>query len=210
MSPRESGGRSAPTADLVAKAKARDRDAAGELYALYAGKIRSFIRGRLNNRLRARMGSADVSQDAFLAAFDKLAQFKYRGPGSFLRWVKRIAEMRILTLERQHLKAAKRDAHKEAQQRLGSTSRDMPIDASAPSPSSQFGRAERSEMVQELLEQLPPDYARMLRLVFWGRLKIKEAAARMGRSSGAGEKLLARALAKCRALARQRGLRTTD
>lgn len=207
MSASESSCDRAPSVELIARAKTGDHDAAAELYARYADKIRAFIRSRLQARLRPRVGSADVHQDAFSAAFDSLARFEYRGPGSFLHWVKKITKMRILALEREHLAAAKRDARKEVPLATSTTGQEPPWQADAASPSSLYGRGERADMIAKLMDRLPPDYAEMLRLVFWEKLKVKDAAARMGRSSGAGEKLLARALAKCQALTQDQDLR---
>jgi RNA polymerase sigma-70 factor (ECF subfamily) len=71
--------------DLVALAVAGDRAAFGELVRRHGSAIRALLR---------RMGAApdmadDLAQDAFLAAFEQIAEF--RGDGTFHAWVKRIA-----------------------------------------------------------------------------------------------------------------------
>jgi RNA polymerase sigma-70 factor (ECF subfamily) len=71
--------------ELVALAVTGDRAAFGELVRRHGSAVRALLR---------RMGAApdladDLAQDAFLAAFEQIAEF--RGEGTFQAWVKRIA-----------------------------------------------------------------------------------------------------------------------
>jgi len=71
--------------ELVALATAGDRRAFGELVRRQGSAVRGLLR---------RMGadatlSDDIAQDAFLAAFEQIGDF--RGEGTFAAWVKRIA-----------------------------------------------------------------------------------------------------------------------
>lgn len=71
--------------DLVALSVAGGRAAFGELVRRHGAAVRGLLR---------RMGAApdladDIAQDAFLMAFEQIAEF--RGEGSFIGWVKRIA-----------------------------------------------------------------------------------------------------------------------
>ncbi|MGH7023307.1 MAG: RNA polymerase sigma factor [Caulobacteraceae bacterium] len=71
--------------ELVALAVAGDRPAFGELVRRHGSAVRALLR---------RMGAApdladDVAQDAFLAAFEQITEF--RGEGTFQAWVKAIA-----------------------------------------------------------------------------------------------------------------------
>ena len=76
---------SAHDLDLVALAVVGGRDAFGELVRRHGSAVRALLR---------RMGADpvladDLAQDAFLAAFEQIADF--RGEGTFQAWVKRIA-----------------------------------------------------------------------------------------------------------------------
>jgi RNA polymerase sigma-70 factor (ECF subfamily) len=76
---------SAHDLDLVAMAAAGGREAFGELVRRHGSAVRGLLR---------RMGadpilSDDLAQDAFLAAFEQIGEF--RGEGTFQAWVKRIA-----------------------------------------------------------------------------------------------------------------------
>jgi RNA polymerase sigma-70 factor (ECF subfamily) len=71
--------------ELTALAAGGDRRAFGELARRHGSAVRALLR---------RMGATpsladDLAQDAFLAAFEAIAEF--RGEGAFVGWVKRIA-----------------------------------------------------------------------------------------------------------------------
>jgi RNA polymerase sigma factor (sigma-70 family) len=76
---------SAHDLELVALTATGGRDAFGELIRRHGSAVRGLLR---------RMGAApaladDLAQDAFLAAFQQISDF--RGEGTFQAWVKRIA-----------------------------------------------------------------------------------------------------------------------
>jgi RNA polymerase sigma-70 factor (ECF subfamily) len=76
---------SAHDLDLVGLAAAGDRAAFGELVRRHGSAVRALLR-----RMGAEPATADdVAQDAFLAAFEQIAEF--RGEGAFRAWVSRIA-----------------------------------------------------------------------------------------------------------------------
>ena len=71
--------------ELVALAAAGGRAAFGELVRRHGSAVRGLLR-----RMGADPALADdLAQDAFLAAFEQIAEF--RGEGTFQAWVKRIA-----------------------------------------------------------------------------------------------------------------------
>jgi RNA polymerase sigma factor (sigma-70 family) len=76
---------SAHDLELVALGAAGDGAAFGELVRRHGSAVRGLLR-----RMGADAATADdVAQDAFLAAFEQIAEF--RGEGAFRRWVSRIA-----------------------------------------------------------------------------------------------------------------------
>ena len=71
--------------ELAARATVGEREAFGELVRRHGSAVRGLLR-----RLGADPALADdLAQDAFLAAFEQIAEF--RGDGTFQAWVKRIA-----------------------------------------------------------------------------------------------------------------------
>lgn len=71
--------------ELCSYAAAGERRAFGELVRRHSSSVRHLLR-----RMGAQAAlSDDVAQDAFLAAFERIAEF--RGEGTFAGWVKKIA-----------------------------------------------------------------------------------------------------------------------
>ncbi len=71
--------------ELCSYAAAGERRAFGELVRRHGSSVRHLLR-----RMGAQAAlSDDVAQDAFLAAFERIAEF--RGEGTFAGWVKKIA-----------------------------------------------------------------------------------------------------------------------
>jgi RNA polymerase sigma-70 factor (ECF subfamily) len=76
---------SAHDVELAALAAAGDRAAFGELVRRHGAAVRGLLR-----RMGAPAAEADdVAQDAFLAAFERIGEF--RGQGTFVAWVRKIA-----------------------------------------------------------------------------------------------------------------------
>src|SRR6478736_2749794 len=83
--PRHSRFASLHDVELCTHAATGERRAFGELVRRHGSSVRGLLR-----RMGAQGAEADdVAQDAFLAAFERIAEF--RGEGTFAGWVKRIA-----------------------------------------------------------------------------------------------------------------------
>ncbi|HZZ88155.1 MAG TPA: RNA polymerase sigma factor [Caulobacteraceae bacterium] len=90
---------SAHDLDLVALGAAGDRAAFGELVRRHGSAVRALLR-----RMGADpAGADDAAQDAFLAAFEQIAEF--RGEGAFRAWVCRIAARLYVKRWRRQAKA---------------------------------------------------------------------------------------------------------
>src|SRR4249919_2883636 len=76
--------------ELCSYAAAGERRAFGELVRRHGSGVRGLLR-----RMGAQAAEADdTAQDAFLAAFERIAEF--RGEGTFAGWVKKIAARQYL------------------------------------------------------------------------------------------------------------------
>lgn len=76
--------------ELCSHAATGERRAFGELVRRHGSAVRHLLR-----RMGAQAAEADdVAQDAFLAAFERITEF--RGEGTFVGWVKRIAARQYL------------------------------------------------------------------------------------------------------------------
>ena len=97
--------------ELCSYAAAGERRAFGELVRRHGSAVRGLLR-----RMGAQAAEADdTAQDAFLAAFERIAEF--RGEGTFAGWVKKIAArqyLRRLQREKRLTAFAAADVEEEA------------------------------------------------------------------------------------------------
>ncbi|MBB3889867.1 RNA polymerase sigma-70 factor (ECF subfamily) [Phenylobacterium haematophilum] len=95
--------------ELAALAAAGDRSAFGELVRRHGSAVRGLLR-----RMGAPAAEADdVAQDAFLIAFERVGEF--RGQGTFVAWVRKIAARAYLRRLQRERKIAALTAADEAE-----------------------------------------------------------------------------------------------
>jgi RNA polymerase sigma-70 factor (ECF subfamily) len=176
------------TRRLVQEARAGCREAFDELFSSQRPRLERALRGRVPRALAPRVDVSDIVQAALLDAYRGLERFEDRGEGSFVRWLRRVAENRLRMELGRHLGRARRELGREV-----SPERSLERAASVTSPSSAAGRGERGEIVARALARLHPDHREVLRCVRVEGRSIAEAARAMGRSENAVKKLLARA-----------------
>ena len=125
-------------AELATLAQAGDRSAFGELVRRHGSAVRGLLR-----RMGAEPSLADdVAQDAFLAAYERIAEF--RGEGAFAGWVKRIAA-------RLYIKRCKR------QGRLAALDAEEEEAAGSSSTGDEVSAARRLDLEDALATLSPPE-----------------------------------------------------
>ena len=110
--------------ELATLAQAGDRPAFGELVRRHGPGVRGLLR-----RMGAEPSLADdVAQDAFLAAYERIAEF--RGQGAFAGWVKRIAARLYIKRCKRQLRLSELDEEvaEETVQSLGDASATQRLD----------------------------------------------------------------------------------
>lgn len=106
---------SAHDVELAALAAAGDRAAFGELVRRHGSAVRGLLR-----RMGAPPAEADdVAQDAFLAAFERVGEF--RGQGTFVAWVRKIAARAYLRRLQRERRIAALTAATEAGEQAAAT-----------------------------------------------------------------------------------------
>ena len=112
VSEEENGSRAGEqTAGLLARARRGEQKAFDRMFARALPRLEWFIGLRLGSGLQSRLETADVVQESYGVAWEKLSDFEARGEGSFVRWLCAIAGHQILRLA----------AHHGAQRRAGPT-----------------------------------------------------------------------------------------
>ena len=123
----------------------------------------------------------DVLQASFISIFKKLDKFEYRGPGSLIGWMKRIAANTSINWLRQNKRL-----------RFASLSEDL-IDESG-TEETPF-RSVSQDDVFNAIRALPDGYRTVLNLYVFEDLSHKEIAALLGISEGTSASQLHRAKA---------------
>jgi RNA polymerase sigma-70 factor (ECF subfamily) len=162
--------------ELVALAAAGGRAAFGELVRRHGSAVRGLLR---------RMGADgsladDLAQDAFLAAFEQIAEF--RGDGTFQAWVKRIAA-------RLYVRRWRKDARLE----LVAEPPEGEVEPHAP----RFGAADRIDL-DEALKGLSPVERVCVSLCYGAGLSHSEAALALNTPLGTVKSHVKRGLDKLR------------
>ena len=187
------------TQQLVALAKEGDQPAIDQLCRIYGERVRRIIRFRLDQKLRPKLDSVDIVQDALILALGGLKDFTYRNEGDFLRWLSRIAENKLHDISKKFY-ADKRDIRKEISfKQEGSSTDGSFFGATEPigttTPSVIMRRREALDRLEKALDTLKPEYKEVIVLKRIEGLTHAEIAERLAKSTNAVPMLLFRAMA---------------
>lgn len=194
---------------LVRRAQKRDPEALNELMLRYAPRLRRIVSIRMGAMLRARTESVDLLQSALRIACENIERFEYRGKGSLLNWLARIAENRILD-KRQYFRADRRALEREIpREALGRALDESGLgfdpQAAAPGPADEAARGELAEIIDDCLMELKDEYREAILLRDYCGASYELLAERLGKESQrAAEGVYYRARIKLFQLARPR------
>ncbi len=197
--PRASG----PTEDdLVRRARAGNPSALRRLFDHNAQDLRARVAARLPALARGKVSASDVVQEAYLTAFQQLAEFRSGTSEGFRRWLFRIVDFKIREEIRRWVRTEKRAAGREV--RLTSGSGGVDVASLAASPSTAAGVREETAEVLRALDRLDGEDRAILDLVHRRGVSFPEAGERLGISAEAARKRHGRALGRLSALVRAR------
>ncbi|MCC6805949.1 MAG: sigma-70 family RNA polymerase sigma factor [Deltaproteobacteria bacterium] len=174
--------------ELIARAKAGERDAQQEVLAHYWPLIRIAVRGR-----KARVGKAlgrreetdDIEQTAAIKILEELPKHEWQGSTAFAAWVKKLASLEVIDRYRHH-HAEKRNAGADT-----SLSR-AEEQALKKSLESQLDDRRRAEAVMAQVAELKPDLAAALLMHHHG-FTHQEIGDALDCSAEAARKMVSRA-----------------
>ncbi len=184
---------------LLDRLQSGDQGALGELFSRYRERLARMIQFRLDGRLKGRIATSDVLQEAYIDALKRLPHFQTVPDMPFLIWLRWVTMQRLVEVHRQHLGAQMRDAGREVALRPGgalSASSEKIADfiGDLTSPSRAAERAEAMDQLREALEGLDPTDREVLALRHFEELTNQEAAAVLGIQPAAASKRYVRAL----------------
>jgi RNA polymerase sigma-70 factor (ECF subfamily) len=160
----------------------------------------------MDHRLKGRIDSEDIVQEAYLEAAQRLKDYAANPPISFFLWLRYLAAQKLIDAQRHHLGVEKRDANREVSLYRGP----MPEASSASlaaqllgrltSPSLAAIRAETQIKVQEVLNTMDPMDREVLVLRHFEHLSNHEAAELLGITPAAASKRYITALKRLKAI----------
>lgn len=179
---------------LVAGAVSGNPDALSRLLEKYGPEIEDRL--QIARKWRPVLEPGDVMQVTYLEAFMQIGRFRPDQFESFPGWLRRIAENNL----RDAIRGLERQKHPQPDRRVeaavGAESfvhLYETLAATSTTPSRVYGKADTKRLLEESIDQLPPDYARTIRLYDLESRPIGEIAEQMGRTPGAVHMLRARA-----------------
>jgi RNA polymerase sigma-70 factor (ECF subfamily) len=152
----------------------------------------------MGKELRSKLESMDLVQDTLIHALSGLDDFTYKNEGDFVRWLSKIAENELRgSLKKLH--ADKRDIRKEVQlDNYGSTTTGgivgTPGPIQATTPSVIMSKKEDLDKLEKAIDELKPEYKKVIVLAKIDGLSYKEIGERLGKSVDAVGMLLSRAI----------------
>jgi RNA polymerase sigma-70 factor (ECF subfamily) len=162
-----------PDERLLIESAKRDPRRFAELYENNFDRVYSYVVGRVRDRSEAQ----DLTAEVFHQALANLERFEWRGV-PFIAWLYRMAANAIV--DRAQLAA-----------------REQSIDVDAPDETD-LDEIEQRAQIFRLVEELPEDQSRVVRMRFVEGQSIRDIAKAIGRTEGAVKQLQFRGLQSLR------------
>lgn len=175
---------------LVAAAHGGDRDALDALLGRHLADLRVFVRAKSGPTLREQESSSDLVQTVCREALQSLAQYEWRGEGSFRRWLFTLAMNKLRNRADFHA-AERRDAARRAggDTALGGV-------AAGHGPSQHAIGNEAAVRFEQCLDQLDADQRDVILMARVIGMQHREIAAELDIAEGAVRTRLSRALSR--------------
>ncbi len=172
---------------IVRRAQAGDRDAFRVLFERYRDPLYGYVRRMVGSDDLA----ADLTQDAFLRAYQSLSRLK--SAGAFHTWLYQIATNRV----RDHWKSPRREALSLEAAAEGGEQGIQPADPS-PGPERVAVREGLRVAVASAVERLSPEHREVVLLHHIGGMDVRAIAGALGVAEGTVKSRLGRARADLR------------
>jgi RNA polymerase sigma-70 factor (ECF subfamily) len=166
---------SAEDATLVREAQQGEMDAFEEL----VGRHRDKIYARAFSMMRSEDDAIDLSQEAWVKGWQRLAQF--HGESSFATWMTRIV-INLCLDELRKQKRHREESIEEMDEETGGVERHMPVVTA--NPTAGLEREELRKRIDQALGQLSNEHRTVLVLHEFQEMEYKEIAKTMGCSIG--------------------------
>ena len=184
----------------------RGEVAMAELFQKYSAQLERMVSFRLDRRLYGRIDPADILQESYVEAANRMESYLADPQVSFFIWIRGLTWQTLLLTHRKHLDVQKRDARQEqplAKQIPGdntATSIASRLAGSFTSPSQGAMREEQHDKLQLTLDQMDPTDREVLALRHFEQLSNKEVSELLGISKTAASNRYMRALVRMKTI----------
>ncbi|MFN9992113.1 MAG: RNA polymerase sigma factor [Phycisphaerales bacterium] len=182
---------------LLAKAMSGDKRSVIALMEALAPRVRARITPKIGAAYQSQLDIDDLMQVTFLECFLRLKSFTSGDSSAFLAWMTRLAENNLIDAVRA-MDALKRpgpknrvDANRAPEDSMAALVDVLGITDTTPSMVAMRGEA--GNILVRAIDELPGDYARVIKLYDLQGLSPSQVAAELKRSEGAVFMLRARA-----------------
>jgi RNA polymerase sigma-70 factor (ECF subfamily) len=198
---------SAETCGLLGQVAQGDRQAMGRLLQHFRARLQAFIEVRLDRRVRSRLDASDVVQEVQMEVMRRMDDFLHRRPMPFHLWVRRTAYERLLKVQREHRRRARRTVTREVPlPDQSSLLLAKPLLASSLSPSDQVAAGELADRVSLAVSELAEADREILLMRHMEGLNYAEIACLLDIEADAARKRYGRALLRLRKVLKDHGL----
>ncbi len=177
-----------------------DQAALNLLLADHYDRLKGAIAFEIGHKLDRLYSADDCAQDTYAYVFDRISDFEYRGPDSFLDWLKQIA--RNMAIDAARVEAAEKRGGKANRIHISdcqATRFANSVDAfrqDAHSPSRAMARRELPNAIRVALARLNDNERRVVLARYFDNLDWPRVAERMGNSVSGVRSICHRALDK--------------
>ncbi len=190
--------------EILQKASLGDQALLENLMEEHRPRLRRMVRLRLDHRVKGRVDSSDVIQEAYLEAFRRLPEYLRDPTVPFFVWLRFLTGQKLVQIHRQHLGVRARDVAREVSLYRGA----LPEATSAAlvarlagqltSPSLGAAKAEMKMLLQDALNTMDPLDREVLVLRHFEQLTYAEVASELDITESGAAKRYVRALQKLR------------
>lgn len=194
-----------PSENLLNAARSGDQQAWQQLLELHTRRVRRMVDLRMDPRLKSRIDSLDVIQEAFVEAWQRLDEYLRTRPMPFFLWLRFLTGQRLVSLHRHHFGTQKRTPAREVRwQSIGpgatSVSLARRLFADGTSPSLAASREEDVDQLRTALEALDETERELIALRHFEHLSNVEAAAVLDLNESTASTNYLRALRKLKGI----------
>ena len=188
----------------IARLLSQGEQALADAMAAHAPRLRQMVELRVDPRLAGRLDAADVLQEAFLAARQRLARYLEEPGVPVFVWLRGVVLDTLIDLHRRHLGAKMRDVGQEVPLQRAATAQASSVALAAyllgdlTSPSQAAIREETARQIEAALADMDDIDREVLVLRHFEQLTNDEVAAVVGVKKAAASRRYMRALTRFR------------